>query len=665
MVFFRLSLFSSKLPCSRLVGARAQAPGENLGPVLGGTTAAFIVKGLVLVILVIALYPPASRAQSTYTAASCSQAAILAAYNAEQVSPADGDIIAIPAGSCTWTGNSTLQTSFTTSVTVQGAGAISASAGGASTTGTDNTIITDHFSGGASRWILTCAAGKTCRVTGIAFYQDLTSVSVNGGVLLVNGSGSRATTWRVDHIHAKIKSGNPGVYVGGPGSAVIGVADHNFFEPGIGQTSGLTNNYAFHNGYGWNGGSTSDVNTSWRTAPNWGSNQFFFVEDNYMHNTDMSDGSEGSRYVIRHNNSVCDVAQQSGCQLFSHTTREGERGDFAREVYANTFSQNPGVGNAVVPINSGVALVWGNTANGYGQVANLDNQRQYSEDFQFKPIPTGLGYCGPAPYVRGTASVAANSTQVTGSGFSTNWCASDSNLLMIITGATCVVSSPNASKAATCPVARVNSSSSITLLLPSTTAATNGIFQVGSPWDGNANVTGYPCLDQPGRALGDLLSGQTNSNLLNTTTGTQTWPHQVLTPVYVWNNTFTPAGVNGPVIVQGTPGNPSHKNFTNNVDYYMQFSAYGNSGSFNGTTGVGEGLLSARPATCTAGTDPKTGGSALGVGYWATDTNTLYVCNPTNTWTAYYTPYTYPHPLNGGASGASVNPPTGLAATVQ
>ena len=102
--------------------------------------------------------------------------------------------------------------------------------------------------------------------------------------------------------------------------------------------------------------------------------------------------------------------------------------------------------------------------------------------------------------------------------------------------------------------------------------------------------------------------------------------------------------------------------FTDNVDYYQQFGANGEPGSFDGTRGVGQGLLAARPATCTAGAEPNTNG----VGYWATDTNTLYVCNPTNTWTAYYTPYTYPHPLTtGGTSGASVNPPTGLVATVE
>src|ERR1700693_5115258 len=177
---------------------------------------------------------PIAKAQGTYTAASCSQVAILAAYGAEQVSPADVDIIAIPAGNCTWTGNTTLQTKFTKSVTVQGAGAISATAGGASTTGTDNTIITDHFSGGASRWLVTCASGKTCRITGIAFYQDTSSVSTNGGMLTLQ-SATGTTQWRADHLHIKVKSGNQGISVGGSGSGfVMGVADHNFFEPATG-----------------------------------------------------------------------------------------------------------------------------------------------------------------------------------------------------------------------------------------------------------------------------------------------------------------------------------------------------------------------------------------------------------------------------------------------
>jgi len=56
--------------------------------------------------------------------------------------------------------------------------------------------------------------------------------------------------------------------------------------------------------------------------------------------------------------------------------------------------------------------------------------------------------------------------------------------------------------------------------------------------------------------------------------------------------------------------------------------------SFDGSSGVGFGLKTNRPITCT-----------VGVGYWATDEKVLYRCTETNVWTTYYTPYVYPHPL--------------------
>ena len=56
---------------------------------------------------------------------------------------------------------------------------------------------------------------------------------------------------------------------------------------------------------------------------------------------------------------------------------------------------------------------------------------------------------------------------------------------------------------------------------------------------------------------------------------------------------------------------------------------------FTGASGVGVGLLSARPSS----------GLVAGVGYWATDTKTLYRAVNSTTWEVFYTPYTYPHPL--------------------
>lgn len=80
-------------------------------------------------------------------------------------------------------------------------------------------------------------------------------------------------------------------------------------------------------------------------------------------------------------------------------------------------------------------------------------------------------------------------------------------------------------------------------------------------------------------------------------------------------------------------------------------------GSFNGTVGVGVGVISSRPSTCTAG-----------VAYWATDEGEwwaanagtdgrLYKCTSTNTWTLYYTPFTYPYPLDANGMPNPGGPP--------
>lgn len=171
-----------------------------------------------------------------------------------------------------------------------------------------------------------------------------------------------------------------------------------------------------------------------------------------------------------------------------------------------------------------------------------------------------------------------------------------------------------------------------------------------SPYDGNSSsATGYPCLDGIGRGQTQYsLNGQwfPNENMLNgPNAGTRAWPNQYLEPTYMFANNY------------GTLGNAVNihdTSSTNNRDYYYDCGPLNSScSSFNGTKGTGSGLLSARPSTCTAGPGGTYGASptgSYGVGYFGTDTNTLYVCTATNTWTSIYQPYTYPHPLVSGST---------------
>jgi hypothetical protein len=170
--------------------------------------------------------------------------------------------------------------------------------------------------------------------------------------------------------------------------------------------------------------------------------------------------------------------------------------------------------------------------------------------------------------------------------------------------------------------------------------------------DGNrSGEFGYPCKRQPGRD-----------------------PAAKLKPIYAWNNKKSDTGAIVALTCENHPSEtppPSTcgSHVVANRDYYDAVSITpqtSTSAPFNGTTGMGFGIASRRPSTCTSNTGPDAGNG--GVGYWATDEGNwngkvgtsqgrLYRCSATNTWTLHYTPYKYPHPLRvkGGPTPPVVN----------
>ncbi len=97
---------------------------------------------------------------------------------------------------------------------------------------------------------------------------------------------------------------------------------------------------------------------------------------------------------------------------------------------------------------------------------------------------------------------------------------------------------------------------------------------------------------------------------------------------YYWLNrkngtTVQSPGVEHTLDYPGLPGVPAE-----NREFWIEKT------SFNGSAGVGVGVLSARPLT-----------GAVGVGYWASDVKILYTWTSNNRWEEHYVPYAYPHPL--------------------
>jgi hypothetical protein len=284
----------------------------------------------------------------------------VASVQALQNAAHDGDTITLPAGTFSWTSNP----SITKAITLQGATTVTG-AGGPNPTVNDVTIVKDDVSGSTILEV-TISGNRVFRLTGITFAPGATQVNGSTDGAFHFSSPDLTARVRIDHCHfaslyqAKLIRN----------SKVYGVADHNAIE--------VTGNSFPFNNEGAIAGSGENGNAAWADYPCFGTDKFFFIEDNTLvrrNNTlanSLVDSFYGGRWVARHN--YMENMIPSG-----HGTESGAaRGQRANEFYDNTIKMTvawSGGGQ-----RSGTSLWHDNTFLGRdssnGSACNLPNFRE-------------------------------------------------------------------------------------------------------------------------------------------------------------------------------------------------------------------------------------------------------------------------------------------------
>jgi hypothetical protein len=437
----------------------------------------------------------------------------------------DGDIITLPAGRFNWTTHPVI----TKGITLQGQ-STATGAGTANAAAVDNTIIEDDTPAtgtGAGVLVVSGAPGKQIRITGISFTHGArTEINWNGTVRL-SSSGGRNFSTRIDHCHFfNLNAKDITVY-----GEMLGLSDHNIHEAGRHEEQSYYIEHA-----GWNGGAQG--NSSWADYPYYGSEKFFFIEDNTIRADSHGEGSSidamaGARVVIRHN-------YFRDAMPTNHGTESGpNRGTRAMQVYDNEINATVSYGSAQQ--RSGTGIWHDNTFSGRAPNNNVhsplaiyrEGQRAATWGFANGDNPWDMNDTdGQGHFVEGqpgfvfdsgttTSGTTVSGAYATVSDTNKNWAVNQWRGFIIKhlrTGYGGLIQS--------------NTANSITW-------AYNGSwpnpdrFNAGEAYQIKRVLS---ALDQNGRGKGDLIV-TTNGIPQN-----PRWTHQALEPCMSWNNIVTANG---------------------------------------------------------------------------------------------------------------------------